>query len=325
MNEEALGEASSGATTVVLGLDMIMDDNRPHQTVLFADVSGSVKLHEKLGDTEALRAVERCMKRMERAVEAFNGRILLQKGDELMALFEATDEASLAAVEMQQRVADLPPVSGVKLAIRVGFSHGVTEEDDEESLTGETVSMAAYLAGLAKPGQILTNAQAQSALSPSLQLTTRDLGPLPAKGNFPGMQVFELVTLDLPLMEAAAEAVPDTGNNDVSHGSRLRLRYGKELVILDKRTHVISMGRDADCDIVIRDRRASRHHVFIEWREGSKFVLSDKSTNGTFVTLNGHPEMLLRKEECIIHGKGTICFAASANSPEADVVEFEQF
>jgi len=325
MNEEALGEASSGATTVVLGLDMMMDDDHPHQSVLFADVSGSVKLHEKLGDTEALRAVERCMKRMERAVEAFNGRILQQKGDELMALFEAADQASLAAVEMQQRVADLPPVSGVKLAIRVGFSHGATEEDDEETLTGEAVSKAAYLAGLAKPGQILTNAQAQSVLSPALQLSTRDLGPLPAKGNFPGMQIFELVALDLPLTEAGAEAVPDTGNNDVSHGSRLRLRYGKELVILDKRTHVISMGRDADCDVVIHDRRASRHHVFIEWREGSKFVLSDKSTNGTFVTLAGHPEMLLRKEECIIHGKGTICFAASATSPEADFVEFEQF
>ena len=325
MNEEALGEASSGATTVVLGLDMMMDEDTPHQSVLFADVSGSVKLHEKLGDTEASRAVERCMKRMERAVEAFNGRILQQKGDELLALFDAADQASLAAVEMQQRVADLPPVSGVKLAIRVGYSYGPTEENDEESLTGETVSMAAYLAGLAKPGQILTNAQAQSALSPSLQLSTRDLGPLPAKGNFPGMQIFELVALELPLTEAGAEAVPDTGNNDVSHGSRLRLRYGKELVILDKRTHVISMGRDADCDIVIRDRRASRHHVFIEWREGSKFVLSDKSTNGTFVTLSGHPELLLRKEECIIHGKGTICFAASATSPEADVVEFEQF
>ena len=324
MNDEALGEASCGTATVVSGLDMMMEEDHPPQSVLLAAVSGSVKLHEKLGDAEALRAVERCVKRMERAVEAFNGRIVQQKGDELMVLFKAADEASLAAVEMQQRVADLPPVSGVKLAIRVGISHGVRKED-EESLTGEAVRVAAYLAGLAKPGQILINTQAQSALSPTQQLSTRDLGPAPTNGNFPAMQIFELVALDLPMPGAAVEGSPDASKNDVLHGSRLRLRYGEELVILDKRTHVISMGRDGDCDIVIRDRRASRHHVFIEWREGSKFVLADKSTNGTFVTLAGHPEMLLRKEECIIHGKGTICFAASASSPEADIVEFEQF
>jgi hypothetical protein len=49
------------------------------------------------------------------------------------------------------------------------------------------------------------------------------------------------------------------------------------------------------------------------------------STNGTFVTLNGQPELVLRKEECVLHGEGVICFAASANSPEADLVKFEQF
>lgn len=328
MSEEALreaaGEASCGATTVVFGMDMMMDDDQPHQSVLFADVSGSVKLHEKLGDAEALRAVERCMKRIERAVEAFNGRIVKQKGDELMALFDVADEASLAAVEMQQRVADLPPVSGVKLAIRVGFSHGMTD-CDKGPLTGEAVSVAAHLAGLARPGQILISLQAQSALTPTLQLSTRDLGSVQAKGSFPGMRIFELAALDLPLMETQTEQSPDAAKNDVPQGSRLRLRYGEELVVLDKRTHIISMGRDADCDIVIRDRRASRHHVFVEWREGGKFVIVDKSTNGTFITLNGQPELLLRKEECIIHGKGVICFAASANSPEADCVEFEQF
>ena len=57
MSEEALGEASSGTTTVVLGLDMMMDEvSKPYRSVLFADVSGSAKLHEKLGNTEALRA-----------------------------------------------------------------------------------------------------------------------------------------------------------------------------------------------------------------------------------------------------------------------------
>lgn len=323
MSEEALGEASSGTTTVVLSPDMMMDEeSRPYKSVLFADVAGSAKLHEKLGNTEALRAVERCMKRMERAVEAFDGRIVIQSADELKAVFGAADEASMAAIEMQQRVADLPPISGVKLAIRVGFSCGMVDEDG--GLASELDKTAAHLAGLAKPGQILTSVQVRNALSPVLQLSTRDLGSVPAKGSFPETHIFELAALDTSLLPFNSEVASGAAKADLSQGTRLRLRYGDDLVVLDKRNRVVSMGRDADCDVVIHDRRASRHHVFIELRDGNRFVLSDKSTNGTFVTLSGQPEIVLRKEECVIHGKGIICFAASSSTPETDRVEFEQ-
>ena len=50
---------------------------------------GSTRLYEKLGDTEALRAVERCIKRMERAVEAFRGKVVKTIGDEVMAVFDS--------------------------------------------------------------------------------------------------------------------------------------------------------------------------------------------------------------------------------------------
>ena len=91
-----------------------------------------------------MRAVDRCMKRMERTVEGFSGRIVRIVGDELMATFPHADEALQAAVEMQQRIADLPPVSGVKLEIRIGFAHGELGEE-EGNLSGETVNLAAHL------------------------------------------------------------------------------------------------------------------------------------------------------------------------------------
>lgn len=323
MNGEALGEASFGMATAVYGPGIDMDEDHPHLSVLFADVSGSARLHEKLGDAEALRAVERCMKRMERAVKAFDGHIVKQGDDELMAEFKLADEAFLSAIEMQQRVADLPPVSGIKLAIRVGFSHGLADKEDG-ALVGEVVNAAAHLAGLAKPGQVLTSVQAQIALSPTLQLSTRDLGSVVAKGKFPGMRIFELIAPDASILETKSEDSLGESKNSPAQGTKLRLRYAGELVVLDKRSQVVNMGRDIESDIVIHDRRASRHHVQIERRDG-KFILTDKSTNGTFVTINGQPEMLLRKEECVLHGKGMICFAASANSPDADCVEFEQF
>jgi adenylate cyclase len=42
------------------------------------------------------------------------------------------NDACQAAIAMQRRVADLPPVSGVQLAIRVGFHHGPVLEEMRE-------------------------------------------------------------------------------------------------------------------------------------------------------------------------------------------------
>ena len=56
-------------------------------TIMFADVSGSARLFERLQDTEAAHAVERCIKRMERSITGYRGRTLQVAGDELQALF----------------------------------------------------------------------------------------------------------------------------------------------------------------------------------------------------------------------------------------------
>ena len=172
-----------------------MSGKESELSILFAGVSGSSRLYEKLGKTEALHAVDRCLKRMERGVDGFRGRIVKTVGDELMAVFPTPDDALQAAGEMQQRVGDLPPVSGVKLAIRVGFHHGAVREEGGEVL-GESVTTAAHLAGLAKAGQVLTSAATQAVLSPLQQLSTRGLDPLALKDRADGLRVFEVVWQD---------------------------------------------------------------------------------------------------------------------------------
>jgi predicted component of type VI protein secretion system len=93
------------------------------------------------------------------------------------------------------------------------------------------------------------------------------------------------------------------------------------MVLDDKRTS-LALGRDATCDLVIRDRRASRNHGKIE-RRGDKFVLSDISTNGTYVVVSGEPEYFLRREDMVLRGSGIIAFASSSESENADIAEFE--
>ncbi len=294
-----------------------MAGNDRDLSVLFADVSGSARLYEKLGDTAALHAVDRCLKRMERAVVAHRGRIVKTIGDEVMAVFESVDDTFQAATEMQQSVSELPPVSGVKLAIRVGFQHGSVIEEAGD-VFGDCVNTAARLAGLAKPGQVLIGNQTQLALSRLWQMSTRDLGRMSVKGKTEEVHVFEVVWQESDELTMKATSLQKFGALEV----RLCVRYAEQRIVIDETNPALNMGRDAACEVAVRDRRASRNHARIE-RRGEKFVLTDQSTNGTYVTFSGESELFLRREELVLRGSGRICFAAPATSSDADCAEFE--
>lgn len=297
-----------------------MIDTPLSYSVLSASVCGNARLHEKLGSTEALRAVDRCLTRMERAITAFGGRNVKTVGNELMAVFDSPDDAYYAAIEMQARVADLPPVSGVELAIRVGFSHGLISEE-ADNLSGEATSKALCLAGLAKPGQILTCPDTRATLSSVLMKATRDMGPA-TSGQLKDTKLFEATAPEAAVLGGTTNSAAGQVRSDGRSGARLCLHYADQVIILDDHKRALSMGRDADSDIVIHDRRASRHHARIE-RQGSSLVLIDQSTNGTYITFTGRPELFLRREECVLRDKGLICFAAPSSSPDADFASFE--
>ena len=57
--------------------------------VLFADISGSTKLYETLGDAEALQIVERCLAIIKLVCVDGGGRVVKTIGDEEMAVFPA--------------------------------------------------------------------------------------------------------------------------------------------------------------------------------------------------------------------------------------------
>ena len=283
--------------------------------VLFADVSGSTRLYEKLGDKEALHAVERCLNRMTRATEQFKGRVVKTIGDEVMAVFDSAEAGMDAACSMQQRVDDLPPVPGIKLAIRIGFHFGPAIEDAKD-VFGDTVNTAARMAGLAKAGQIITTAETVGALPTLLQQSTREIDALSVKGKAEDVRVCEVLwqeSDDLTMKSGSVAPAPVS--------ARLTVRHGENVQVLDPGHGAFSLGRDAGCDIIINDRRASRTHARIE-RRRDKFVLIDQSTNGTYVTFVGEAEFALKREEVILRSKGRISFG-HAFDEGGEIVEFQ--
>jgi adenylate cyclase len=287
--------------------------------VMFADVSGSAGLFERLGDTEAVYAVERCLKRMNRSIGGYRGRTVQIVGDELLAIFETAEEACLAAIDMQQRIADLPPVSGLKLTIRIGLHAGAALEEDGK-LSGDAINNAARIAGIARRNQILGSSAMVAKLQQPGAIVVKqipELGTVPESGG-----TLDLFEVHWPSHENSGAVRPVAGPQAVMPAERLCVRYHGKAFLIDEKTPVLSLGRDLSCKLQIEDRKASRQHARIE-RRGDEFYLVDTSTNGCFVSLAGRQEVMVRRHEVQLDGNGKICFGSSSNDPSSDCANFE--
>ena len=81
------------------------------------------------------------------------------------------------------------------------------------------------------------------------------------------------------------------------------------------------LGRDERCDLVVKSYFASRRHAVIEMSR-DRFVLTDQSSNGTFVAPeNGH-EIFLKRESVPLLGDGTISLGAAPSDDDSYTVSF---
>jgi len=285
--------------------------------VLFADITGSTRLYEKLGTARAMECVARCLKLMQGSAVGCGGRVVQTIGDEVLCVFPTASAAAQAAAEMQLRIALEEPAFGQRLQIHVGLQFGPVLEQGE-GVFGDCVNVAARMVKLAKPSQIIAAKDCVEALTQPWKAQTRAIGKLPVKGRQEEIDVYEV------LWQPNEEMTYMTDGNSFGWQKRqaqLRLAHsGKEIVLGSGRVFV-KLGRDTSSDVVISDRKASRDHARIE-RRLDKFVLVDVSSNGTFVTFDGGLEVALKHEEVVLHGRGSISFGHSYGADPTEVAVF---
>ena len=235
-----------------------------------------------------------------------------------MAVFETAEDGMQAACEMQLRVVAMPPCSGVRLAIRIGFHYGpaLVERND---VFGDTVNVAARMAGFAKGGQIMTSGDTVNALPPLLGQAARELDALTVKGKAEDIRIFEIIWQESDELTMMS---PGLARTTEPAALRLRITHGGREYLLDRDNQQLTMGRDVANALVVADQRASRQHARIE-RRRDKFVIVDQSSNGTHVVFAGEPEIVLKREEAMLRGSGYITFGHPRRDDGSDVVEFE--
>jgi adenylate cyclase len=232
----------------------------------------------------------------------------------VMAIFLRPGEACRAAVDIQLGMAEMAPVDKVRLGVRVGMHFGPVVERDGD-VFGDTVNLAARLTEMASKGQIITSLETVQSLDPIQRLDCRTLYEIPVKGKEKGVAICEVLWTDT---DDATQLVSSRASTDGT--DTLRLVYRTRVVNLSEEHPSLVMGRDAAADLVVPDRMASRTHCVIERRQ-DKFVLTDRSANGTFLSIDGDREIVLRREESLLRSHGYIALG----QPRATATELVEF
>jgi len=272
--------------------------------ILFADVVGSTRLFDGLGDQRARVMVAICIDVMRTATEQHHGAVIKTIGDEIMATFPTADDALNAAGQMQKQItahAELK-VEGQPVAIRIGCHFGpvVLEARD---VFGASVHTANRMTSQAKAGQIITTSATVERLSPEWRASVRQIDIATIRGQGGEVALYEVLwqTDDVTSM-LPAFALP---SHDQRRTLRLRVRSGDREVICDQLHPHVNIGRADESDLIVRGNLISRLHARIEFNR-NRFLLTDQSTNGTFVQIIGQEEAFVRRDSMPIKGEGMI-------------------
>ena len=271
-------------------------------TVLLADLRRDAgRIYAAIGPTRALQAIQQCLSHLEKVARERGATFVKVTGDEVVALFPAPAAAADAATAMQIAADALPPVGNTKLGVRIAFQTGPVAVRNGDVL-GDTVSLTSRLIEEANQEQIITSRETAAALGHGYKSRMRAVRPGQNVNPMSSLGLCEFVWRVNENTTRLGLAVP----RPVRHES-LRLKYGITEVIAQGEYKPVSLGRDFECGVIILDDLASRRHCTIEMRAG-EFILTDHSTNGTFVTEEGRAEVRLQHRNFTLSRQGWISF-----------------
>ncbi len=173
-------------------------------SVLFADITGSTALGERL-DPEPLRGVlSRYFDAMRAVLERHGGTLEKFIGDAIVGVFGVPQlheddalRAVRAAAEMRESLAglnqELERSWGVQLQVRMGINTGEVVAGDAAMLMSDALNVAARLEQMAAPGEIVMGQETYQLVKDAV--TAEALPMLNVKGKQAGVKAFRLMAV----------------------------------------------------------------------------------------------------------------------------------
>jgi adenylate cyclase len=284
--------------------------------LLFADIADSMLLYERSGDATAASVTQATLAHLRQLIELNDGRVIKSLGDGLLGAFPTADDSLRAALAMM----GIQEQHGLRL--RIGIHYGAAIEGVGE-LFGDACNVAARVQQIARPSEILATDDIVNRLSPELRAKARLLSNVVMKGKSAPVRVHQIRDrIDpndaLDSTTLGLSALGEEGDARVT----LHLYYRDQHFTLNRDRPRITIGREESSALRILSRQTSRQHAVIDFSRGS-FLLTDHSTNGTFIRSGGSPPLVLRRDSTKLVGSGLIGFGAEATGEGEDhVVSF---
>jgi len=220
-------------------------------TILFADVTGSTALGERL-DPEALRALmQRYFATMRGIIERHGGTVEKFIGDAVMAVFgipTVREDDALRAVRAASEIRDalaalnerLEAERGIAIRFRTGVNTGEVVAGDPAGgttlVTGDTVNTAARLEQAAPPGEILLGRITYHLVRDAVEADPVE--PIVAKGKAEPLAAWQLRSVRATAPgRARAPGTPLVGRE--AELAALRTAWGR--VMTDRSPHLVAL------------------------------------------------------------------------------------
>lgn len=293
------------------------DQHYEKTAILFADVEGSTRLYDTLGDMEAQRRIALCLDHIAKITTDHSGIVIKTIGDEIMCRFPDEDKAVKAACAIQESLENSKPAGDATPNFRIGLHYGLAIQKDGD-IFGDAVNVAARMTAIARGKQIITTEDTIVNLPPVSGREVRKFDSAKVKGKQDEMAIYEVLW---QLDNSNVTAMQGDALSAIAVASSLTLTYLGSTREMSSTSPDFVMGRDPRCDMVVNTGFSSRLHARIEYRRG-KFVLIDQSTNGTYIQSGDGETMYLRREELPLLGSGKIALGEAITPETAHIIEY---
>ena len=134
------------------------------RAVLFTDIVDHTAMMIRLGDTAGHAVIREHDRVMRESLRLHGGTEVKTLGDGFFASFDSVSQAVRCAAALQQKFADDASTADEPIQIRIGLNVGEPVQEDGD-LFGATVIIAARVAAIAGPGQVLVPAAVRHLLA----------------------------------------------------------------------------------------------------------------------------------------------------------------
>jgi len=149
--------------------------------IVFTDLAGFTEFTAIQGDEAALELLS-VQERLVGDLIQGRGRVVKELGDGLMLWFDDPCEAVDAALALQERFEDQSAKDNLPLWVRIGVHYGQAAQRGSD-LVGHDVNVAARVADLAAPGEVLISEAAAERVAEQMEgVWCEEMGPTVMKG-----------------------------------------------------------------------------------------------------------------------------------------------